>query len=195
MANSIKVLFWLRKNKANKEGLVPLQIRITFQGVRVDKATGHYVHPLQWNSQKQRLKGSKGVTDDINKMLDDLMAKISVVSRGEDNSSNIHLPSIMEQLFATSTEEPTLLGLINEHNIKLKERVGKDVAFSTYEKYIFTYKKVKAFVEQSLGKKDILLRNLNMKFIMDFDHFIRVHDNNQHNTAVKYCINLKRIIN
>ena len=30
---------------------------------------------------------------------------------------------------------------------------------------------------------------------MDFDCYLRVHDNNQHNTAVKYCINLKRILN
>jgi len=77
----------------------------------------------------------------------------------------------------------------------MKNRVGKDFSFSTYEKYVFTYNKVKAFIENSLKKKDILLRDLEVKFIMDFDNYLRVNDNNQHNTAVKYCINLKRIIN
>ena len=107
----------------------------------------------------------------------------------------MHLPSIIERLFATAKEEPTLLKKIEEHNQQLLARVNKDVAFSTYEKYVFTYNKVKAFIEYSSKKKDILLRDVTSRFIMDFDHYLMVHDNNQHNTAVKYCINLKRILN
>jgi integrase len=30
---------------------------------------------------------------------------------------------------------------------------------------------------------------------MEFDHYLRTVDKNQHNTAVKYCINLKKVIN
>ena len=82
-----------------------------------------------------------------------------------------------------------------DHNEKLKLRVGKDYSYSTYEKYCFTYDKVLAFITSQLRVKDLLLRNLDAKFIIDFDQYLRVHDNNKHNTAVKYCLNLKRIIN
>ena len=30
---------------------------------------------------------------------------------------------------------------------------------------------------------------------MDFDQYLRANENNQHNTAVKYCLNLKRVMN
>jgi integrase len=87
------------------------------------------------------------------------------------------------------------LQIISEHNAGLKERVNKDYTYSTYEKYVFTHDKVRSFIETVLKRKDILLRELTVKFMMDFDHYLRVQENNQHNTAVKYCLNLKRILN
>src|SRR5882672_6480956 len=104
MANTIKVLFWLHRSKANKEGLVPLVVRLTFKGKRAEKATGFYIETSQWNTQKQRLKGSKGSNIHINKRLDELMVRIAFLSREEGNVANVHLPSVLDQLFATSKE-------------------------------------------------------------------------------------------
>jgi integrase len=76
----------------------------------------------------------------------------------------------------------------------LKDRVGKDYRYSTYEKYVFMQEKVASFLKQQ-KIKDVRLKDLKTSFIIDFDHFLRTSENNQHNTAVKYCINLKRVIN
>lgn len=195
MANTIKVLFWLRRTKINSEGLVPLMLRISYQNKKAEKATGYYVRPDDWNTIKQRLTRGKDVAKQINQWIDETNVKVADLFRVESQKDNVHLPTIIANLFSTATEEPTLLNIMLEHNQYMKNRVGKDFSFSTYEKYVFTYNKVKAFIENSLKKKDILLRDLEVKFIMDFDNYLRVNDNNQHNTAVKYCINLKRIIN
>jgi integrase len=195
MANTIKVLFWLHRSKKNKEGLVPLMLRLSFQNKKVDKATGYYIDPDQWSVDKQKAKGNKGFSALINEWIDSTTAKISNIYRTEAQKDNLYLPSILEALFAKHKNEPTLLKVMQEHNEQLLLRVGKDCSYSTYEKYGFTYNKVKAFIGTSLKKKDILLRDITTKFIMDFDHYLRVHDNNQHNTAVKYCLNLKRILN
>ena len=195
MANTIKVLLWLHRTKINKDGLVPLILRLSYQNKKVEKSTGYYIDPKDWNILKQRLKGSKSLAKQINNWIDGVMVKIADLYREEVLTTNIHLPAIMEKLFADSKDEPSLLKTISDFNEQLKLRVNKDFAYSTYEKYVFTYNKVKAFIEGSLKKKDILLRDITTKFIMDFDCYLRVHDNNQHNTAVKYCINLKRILN
>lgn len=196
MANKIKVLFWLHRTKTNKEGLAPLILRLSYQNKRTEKATGYYVNPKDWNIARQRLKGNSSNTIIINEWIEETLVKVSDSFRDEVRSNNsIHLASIMNCLFAEAKEEPELLKLMAEYNERMKERVGKDYSYSTYEKYVFTYNKVKAFVESYLKKQDILLRELTAKFIVDFDHYLRVHDNNQHNTAVKYCINLKSIIN
>lgn len=91
-------------------------------------------------------------------------------------------------------EQKKLMAVIRIFVAELKKRVGNDYSFSTYEKYVFTEKKVKSFLKQK-GKNDIFLKDLTVEFIVDFDHYLRAIDKNQHNTAVKYCINLKRIIN
>lgn len=195
MANKIKVLLWLHKSKINKEGLAPLIIRLSYQNKRVDKATGYYANPKDWNATKQRLKGNSQKSQEINDWISESIVKLSDAIKAETKQNNtVYLPAVLATLFTEIKEEPALLALMKDHNEKMKERLGNDFRYSTYEKYIFTYNKVKAFVEQ-LGKKDILLRELTTKFIVEFDHYLRANDNNQHNTAVKYCINLKRIIN
>jgi integrase len=97
----------------------------------------------------------------------------------------------MEQSISGSK---TLLTVISKFVSDLKKRVGNDYSISTYEKYVFTEKKAESFLKY-IGKQDILLTDLTVGFIVDFDHYLRTVDNNKHNTAVKYCINLKRIIN
>ncbi len=196
MANKIKVLLWLHKSKTNKEGLAPLMIRLSYQNKRADRATGFYVTPKEWNVTKQRLKGNSPKSQEVNDWISEAIVKLSESIKAETKHDNtVYLPAVLATLFAEIKEEPALLALMANHNEKMKERLGNDFRYSTYEKYVFTYNKVKAFIEHQIGKKDILLRELTTKFIVEFDHYLRANDNNQHNTAVKYCINLKRIIN
>ena len=195
MANTIKVLFWLRRNKVNKDGLVPLMTRLTYLNERCDKATGYYVNTKQWNSSKQLLRGNDKDAVALNNWIRNSTIKLELIFKERADSDALHLPSILDTLFAKVKEEPTILKLMDDFNKNLNLRVGKDFTHSTYEKYVFTYDKVEAFIQKQFRKKDILLREINLKFIMDFDHYLRVNDNNQHNTAIKYCINLKRIFN
>ncbi|MFN8288746.1 MAG: site-specific integrase [Chitinophagaceae bacterium] len=194
MANSIKVSFWLHRSKMNNLGKVPLQIRLTYQSKKIDKATGYYVAPSTWNTRKQRMKGNTGEQLAINNALHTLQLKAITLFNQAQEKEDVYLPEIMEALFAKQKDDPTLLATIALHNSDLKARVGKDYSHSTYEKYEFMADKIKAFMQQQ-KRSDIRLKDLTVNFIIDFDHYMRTQDNNQHNTAVKYCHNLKRVIN
>lgn len=195
MANSIKVLFWVHRSKINKEGKAPLILRLTYQNQKAEKATGFYVFPNQWNVSRQKLRGNKDNADEVNNWLEITNSKIFELFKNSVKAESFHLNSLLQATFAKNTEEPVLIDVIQEYVQQLKKRVGKDFAYSTYEKYVFTLDKVKAFVKHQYKQPKFLLRDLNTKFIIDFDHYLRVVDNNQHNTAVKYCLNLKREIN
>jgi hypothetical protein len=67
MANTISVLFWLRRARANNDGQAPLMMRLTFGKSKVEKAIGYYVDPKLWNAEKQRLKGNSDTSKLINK--------------------------------------------------------------------------------------------------------------------------------
>ena len=194
MANSIKVTFWLHRSKMNNQGKAPLQLRLTYQSRKIDKATGYYVTPSTWNARKQRLKGNTGELQAINNALHTLQLKAITLFNQAQEKEDVYLPEIMEALFAKQKDDPTLLATIAAHNSDLEARVGKDYSFSTYEKYEFMADKVKAFMQHQ-KRSDIRLKDLTVNFIIDFDHYLRTQDNNQHNTAVKYCHNLKRIVN
>lgn len=196
MANTIKTQFWLHRSKKNKEGFVPIIIRLTYQGKRAEKATGFYVQEKDWNVSKQKVRGTGPDALRINTWINEQHSKLSVlIQQLAQEGNTFHLPSLVDSLFLKPKEEPLLLSVMLEQIEAIRKKVGKGYSHSTFEKYLFTYDKVKAFIDQELGKKDVLLKDLNVKFIMDFDQFLRVVDNNQHNTAVKYCINLKRVIN
>jgi integrase len=195
MANSIKMLFWLHRTKINKDGLVPLMVRLSYQSKRADKATGFYVNPKQWNTNKQRMKGGSEISREVNGWIEKTVVKGSSFFADAKDNNDIHLPTIMEQLFTNPKEEVKLLDFVAKFNEQLRLRVKNDIAFSTYEKYVFTEKKLKAFIQTTKENRNILLKKVSAKLIMDFDNYLRAHDNNQHNTAVKYCLNLKRILN
>lgn len=195
MANTIKVLFWLRRNKTNSEGLAPLMLRITYQNSKAEKATGYYVNPKEWNAVKQKVKGDSQSAGQINTWIDNAAVKISDLFRVANLQKDIHIPSILQQVFSKPVDDPSLLAIMQEHNDLMLERVGIDFTHSTYEKYVFTYNKLQAFISHQYKKKDFYLRDLDVKFILMFDHYLRTIEKNQHNTAVKYCLNLKKIIN
>jgi integrase len=195
MANTLSVLFWLHKAKTNREGRSPLIIRLTYKKFRAEKATGFYVSVKDWNAHKQRVKGDRSSAQQINSWIDFASVRVGDLFRTSIHRNDIHLPTLLNQLFSKPVDDPTLLSTIEEHNLYMMERVGNDFTQSTYEKYVFTYNKVQAFIQHKYGKRDVYLRDLSVRFIMDFDHYLRAVEKNQHNTAVKYCLNLKKVIN
>lgn len=73
-------------------------------------------------------------------------------------------------------------------------KVGK-VAKTTLAKYNYCQGKVESFLQHRFKKKDILLTELSLKFVTEFEHFLLVNERMQTNSAHKYIVNLKRIIN
>jgi hypothetical protein len=91
--------------------------------------------------------------------------------------------------------QATLLQTITHHNQHIKEQLGSGYTLSTYQKYEITKMKVASFIYDVYRKKDIKLRDVERRFIREFDHYLKTVDKNEHNTSTKYCKNLKRIFN
>lgn len=195
MSNSIRILFWIHRSKRNKQGEVPLMLRLTYKNERLNKSTGIYILQNSWNHQKQKLKGNNESTVTVNRYIDNTKTRIIQLFNAVQSDGDIYLQNILDTIFSKSEKTDTLLKTIHVFNESMKSRLGVDFAYSTYEKYVITEKKIKSFLETKLGKPDIRLKDLSLSFIIDFDDYIRTIDKNQHNTATKYCINLKRILN
>lgn len=107
----------------------------------------------------------------------------------------INLDRLVDKFFGRDLVPMTLLELIQYHNDDFNKRIGIDYTFSTFEKYDILRKKMELFIPHQYGKKDIRLQDINHVFASDFDFYLKDNDKNQHNTVVKYIINLKKIFN
>ena len=66
---------------------------------------------------------------------------------------------------------------------------------TTLTRYETTFRHVKEFVRIKYRTDDIFLNQLNHEFITEFDHFLRTKHSCNHNSAIKYIKNLRKVIN
>ncbi|MFN5911635.1 MAG: phage integrase SAM-like domain-containing protein, partial [Bacteroidota bacterium] len=82
------------------------------------------------------------------------------------------------------------------HKAKMNDliKAGK-VAKTTLAKYNYCQGKVESFLKHRFKVKDKPLQELSLKFVTEFEHFLLVNERMQTNSAHKYIVNLKRIMN
>ncbi|WP_236581834.1 Arm DNA-binding domain-containing protein [Sphingobacterium spiritivorum] len=70
------ITFYLRRYKANQDGAVPIYLRITVNGKRVDISVKRTIEEKNWNSKKGLAKGSREEIVKLNNHLEKLRSSI-----------------------------------------------------------------------------------------------------------------------
>ena len=58
MNNNISVLFYIKRTKTSVNGEVPIYMRVTVSGQRIDKSTGKFVDESKWLKSASKVKGN-----------------------------------------------------------------------------------------------------------------------------------------
>lgn len=194
-SNNLSILFWLYKSRKNKQDESPIHLRISYDGSRKNLSTGFTITHERWDEEKGIVKGIKKDAVQINSYISQTKATVMQLFNDMLKDRDVNLDTLVDRFFGRDVNNMTLMELVEYHNTDFKARIGTDYTFSTYEKYDILCRKLKLFIPHKYSKKDIRLRDLNHKFMADFDFYLKNHDKNEHNTAVKYLQNLKKIIN
>lgn len=195
MANNVSILFWIKSNRINKKGVAPLMLRISYNQQRKEFSTGFSLEPSKWDKTRYKVKSKSQEAVQINQYIDETKAKILSLFREMVLDEDISLDRLTDRFLGKDEQTITLLQLIRLHNENFKSRIGVDFAFSTYEKYDITARRIESFLLDHYKKPDFRLKDLNNKFISDFDYYLKTVHKNDHNTTTKYCKNLKKILN
>ena len=91
-------------------------------------------------------------------------------------------------------KEKTLLEVYTLHNERMKKLIGIEYSESTYKKFEESNNHVKSFIRHSTQKSNILLEKLNMKFLNDFDYYMKVEKKLKQVTVNKHVERLRKII-
>jgi len=170
-------------------------MRITVNGKRAEMATNRFIAPERWNNEGGYVKGSKSEFKELNEYLDLLRSKVYQSQRDlfEKNKpvAALGLRNLVQG--ATGTQY-TVLEAFRYHNKMMSERIPEDNSPSTLIRYETTYNHVSNFIKYKYSAEDLYLTALNHEFISCFEHYLKTVKSCNHNSAIKYIKNFKKIV-
>lgn len=195
MQTKISILFYVKRTKPNASGLVPIYMRLTVGGKRLETSTSRFVDPSAWCANAGKVKPSCGDARSINTYLDMLKKKtydyqVELIMKG----IVINTDNLRNKLQGTDIGKFSLVKIFQDHNDQIKALVGKEFALGTLERYKTSLSHTVEFIKWKYNVSDIDIRNVNHAFITEYEFYLRSVRNCNNNSAVKYIKNFGKII-
>jgi len=193
--NTFSILFWVNSSRAiNNEAEV--YARITCNQKRANLSLKRKVDIYQWDTTKKRLKGSSPGAKQFNQYLDQVYIQLFQIYQDMKYQGVVISASIVKENY-TGDNEPskTLKNLFEYHENKIKNTLAKGSIrnFGVTENYLFK------FILKEKKKSDLFLRELDYKFLCDFESYlcnywpVKHPRAMSHNTVMKHIQRLRKI--
>ncbi|MCO6175889.1 site-specific integrase [Flavobacterium sp. NRK F10] len=195
MKTKITLHFYAKNTKANANGLLPIYVRLTVDGKRLEFSTKKFVEKSKWSNELSKMKGTSEEARSINSYLDLMKAKVleaqmELLHRNEA----LTIENFKSKILGTEERQRMLVPIFQDHNDKIKELVGKEYAPGTLERYTTSLKHTIEFMQWKYNVSDIDITKIDHAFITDYEFWLRSVRNCANNTAVKYIKNFNKII-
>lgn len=194
--HKIRVLFVIAHNRIKKNNKAPIYCRITYNKCRKQFATGIFIEPEYWDNIRQKIFPSNKENTNLNKT-------ISLISH-QINEAFLMLQILpndfdVDDIYRKykgedAKEEITLLGAYDLHNEKTKKLIGIDFNQLSWSRYIESRRKVALFISKHYKKKDVRLKDLDLKFIQDLEYYFKTELNLKQATVYRSIQRVKKII-
>lgn len=195
MDTKISILFYGRKAKTTKDNLLPIYLRVTIQGRRLELSTHRYVSPERWSVEAGKVKGNSAEARGINAYLDTLRTKAYAHQRELlQEGRPVNVDTFKEKWMGVEEKPVMLLEVFQMHNDQVSELVGKDYAPGTLTRYKTSLQHTRDFIQWKYSAEDIDVKKLSYRFITDYEFWFKSVRNCNHNTAMKYLANFKKVI-
>ncbi len=176
LTNSFTVIFHLR-NKGLVDGKLPVYARITINKQRIELSVKQMMNPNDWNEKRGIAKPLNDEYRQFNNYLEQLKSTYYECYRDMIiKKKEITTETFKRAYFGEEEDEYTLCKLMNYHNIDMKE----SVSWGTMKNYYTTQKYLEKFLKERRNKKDIGLKDINYKFVTDFEYYLKTYQPKDH---------------
>ena len=192
----LSILFVLQKVKTNKKGLCPLRCRLTYLKRRKEFSIGMFIDPDTWSNSVQKAKPPSTENTLLNN-------KLSLIYQQIDKAflmlqilpNDFDVDDIYRKYKGEdSKEEITILGAYDLHNDKTKKLIGIDFNELSWSRYVESRRKVALFISKFYKRKDVRLKDLDLKFIQDLEYFFKTELKLKQATVYRSIQRVKKII-
>ena len=195
MQKTFSVIFYPKRNDADKEGKVPIYMRITLNGKRSELNIQHKVEIERWNIGAGKAKGNSMESKSLNRLMDAIRSKVYQHHRDlVEKNEIISATSLKNSYLGIAERNITLIEIFKNHNEQVRELVGQEYAFNTLKRYQTSLRHVKKFLKYQYSLEDISLKLINHEFITSFEFYLKSKRGCNHNSTTKYIKNFKKII-
>ncbi|PLX03177.1 MAG: recombinase [Marinilabiliales bacterium] len=195
MRNTFSLLIYVKKNRINSNGEIPVYLRITLNGKIAEMSLNRKVLLAQWSVQSSSVIGKSKFAADFNRYLLSIQSGIyehyKLLREREDHITPV---MIKNSYFGIEEVKYYVIKIFQEHNEKFKQLVDKEYSYATYERYETCLKHTQEFIKHQYNKDDYPLAKVNHEFISNYEFYLKTKRNCAHNTAMKYLKNFKKII-
>lgn len=196
MSKTFGLLFYLKKPKNYQKGSLPIYLRLTVDGKRVEISTKRMcADPQKWNTSAGRMNGNKEAVKSLNAHLDVLQSKVfEAYTYFLQIGGTITAETLKNKLQGMRERPRMILEIFRYHNDQIKELVGNGYHMLTYKRYETALQHTREFLAWNLRVSDLEITKLNYEFICDFEFYLRSVRKCGHNTTIKYLSNFKKIV-
>ncbi len=197
MNKTFGLLFYVKRSKMIGNGTVPVYLRITVDGERIEISSKRYVNPDKWNANAQKLNGTGEEVRSLNNYLKTLEHQVYEIHR-HLIEKKLPLTAVNLKNALLKKDEVAgckmLIPIFKEHNRQVAALIGTEYAKGTADRYETSLKHTQAFLKWKYKVDDINIEGINHEFIMAYDFYLRSERKCANNSTVKYMKNFKKII-
>lgn len=196
LGKNFSLLFFLKKPKNYVSGDMPIYIRITVDGDAKEMTTSRKCDPHLWNQKAEKAFGKTEQIKELNSHLIALQVKVFEARRLLiERSKKVTAEAIKNLLTGQGEKSRMILKIFERHNEQMSELVNLEFSPGTLERYKTSFQHTKSYIKWKYGIEDLEINKLNFEFISDYEFWLKSVRKCNHNSAIKYISNFKKIVN
>lgn len=174
----------------------PIRCRITYNGIRKVFSTGLFINPDNWESSMQKAIPNDTKHKQINTQLSLIKQDINQaflflqVQKEQFDVEDIYLKFKGEDIKLSKT----LIEVFNLHNARMEKLVGIEYTKSTFSKFTEAKQHIENFLFHKYKKRNIALEDISLKFLNDFDYYLKTEKKFKQITINKSIQRVRKII-
>ncbi|WP_188653106.1 site-specific integrase [Yeosuana aromativorans] len=196
-SNTFSVVLFTRKSRSKQQEL-SIYARITVNGKRSEISLKRHVQQKEWDTSKNRGRGSSYPIQTLNRYLDQEYCRLLDCHKQLlEEDKVVSSQAIKSRYLGEDNTQKTLNELLVYHNTNMVNVLKS----GTMKNYYTTERYLHKFLKQKLKTKDVYLKQLNYRFIIDFEQYLRNYKNSKkqlmlsNNGVMKHLERFKKIIN
>jgi len=193
--STFKILFYLRKNQVNKDGKASIMTRLSVNGEVSQFSSKLDIEPELWDVKLGKATGNSQKSRLLNNLLDDIRTSLkNHYHEIETHEVYVTAEKVRNAFLGYSTKQSTLLELFKSHNEDARKLLGISKTEATLAKYDRACRRLEEFMQAKYKITDIALKEINHKFITDFETYLRTVSKCNENTTAKFIQTFRMII-